>query len=301
MNNSEKENHKWFVLEITVDAACAEAVEFALNELSAEGTEINNLRKDSDAPVSVIGYFREEPDDDAIETHLNEALSIYGFSPAQAIHEIRRRTLDDNVDWLYEWKKHWQPTRVGTRFIVAPTWHEIEPEPHEIIIRIDPAMAFGTGTHQTTQLCLKAIEENFQPAEMSFLDVGTGTGILAIATAKLQISNPKLEISACDTDENSVTTAIENAELNKVSERINFYEGSINEKTLEFDFVCANLTADVIIPLLPLLTKKAKRFLVLSGILKEQEASVVAELEKFGITNPKIETDGEWISIVCEK
>ncbi|HEY0428401.1 MAG TPA: 50S ribosomal protein L11 methyltransferase [Pyrinomonadaceae bacterium] len=283
----------WFVIEVTVDFSAAEAVEFAFNELDATGTEINNLGKNATEAVTIIGYFSEQPADEIVLDQLNEALRIYGFAPS-SIKNTRRRTLGD-VDWLYEWKKHWRPTKVG-RFVVAPTWYEIEESAGETIIWIDPAMAFGTGTHATTQLCLKAIGENFQ-SDMSFLDVGTGTGILAIAAAKLKTDNPHLKIVGCDTDEDSVKIARENAEMNGAADKIEFFAGSISDDTPAFDFVCANLTADVIVPLLPLLTRKAKRILVLSGILREQEDLIIAELKKFQIENPKIETLGEWISI----
>jgi ribosomal protein L11 methyltransferase len=294
------ENENWFALEITVETAASEAVEFALNELDAIGTEINNLGKKPTETLTIIGYFNEKPDEELVQNHLTEALRIYNFAP-DAIKKTDWRRFG-NVDWLYEWKKHWKPSKIG-KFIVAPTWFEVEAGAGELIIWIDPAMAFGTGTHETTRLCLRAIEENYQ-SEMSFLDVGTGTGILAIAAAKLKtqdlrfkIQDSKLKIVGCDTDEGSVQIAKENAEMNGVADLIEFYAGSISEDTPEFDFVCANLTIDVITPLLPLLTRKAKRVLILSGILKEQEDLIVSELKKFQIENSKIENEGEWIAV----
>jgi ribosomal protein L11 methyltransferase len=300
-------NQNWFAVEITVNAAAAEAVEFALNELDSAGTEINNLRKNADAPVCVVGYFNEKPDAETVRAQVNEALRIYGFAP-DAIQNIDERAVA-NTDWLSEWKKHWRPTETA-RFIIAPTWEKPE-NVEKIVIYIEPSMAFGTGTHETTRLCLKAIEENFE-VEMSFLDVGTGTGILAIAAAKLKSRVESREsretspgfpldsILACDTDEDSIKIARENAAFNGAAENIEFYVGSISADTPPVDFVCANLTADVIIPLLPLLIKKTKRILVLSGILKEQESSIVSELKKFQIEDFKIETDGEWISVLME-
>lgn len=288
------ENQNWFVLEITVEAAAAEAVEFAFNELEADGTEINHLGKTPTAELTVIGYFSAAPDEEIVREHLTEALRIYNFSPG-AVKNLRQRRLG-NVDWLYEWKKHWKPTRVG-KFIVAPTWYELEPETGEIVVWIDPEMAFGTGTHQTTQLCLKAIETRYSP-EMSFFDVGTGTGILAIGAAKIRerTNDSKGRILACDTDAESVNIARRNALMNK-TDGIEFYAGSISDQTEKFDFVCANLTIDVIVPLLPLLTARAGRVLLLSGILGEQEEQIVSELKKFSIENPEIARDGEWISV----
>jgi len=292
------ENQKtWFALEITVDAKASEAVEFALNELNAPGTEINNLGVKPTETLCVVGYFNQLPNDEIVRNQLNEALRIYGFSP-DAIRKIDSRKIED-TDWLFEWKKHWKPTETG-RFIIAPGWETVE-NTDKIVIRIEPNMAFGTGTHETTRLCLQAIEENY--AGGSFLDVGTGTGILAIAAAKFKVqdSNSKtLNLFwACDTDENSIKIAEENAQLN-AADGIKFFGGSISTETPQFDFVCANLTADVITPLLPLLFEKTKKTLVLSGILKKQEDSVMAELNKLGVKNPKIETLGEWISITVE-
>lgn len=302
--NTEK---TWFALEITVDAKASEAVESALNELAALGTEINNLGVKQSENLTVIGYFNELPDSAKIEAELNEALRIYNLAP-ESIRQMDQRVIG-NVDWLFEWKKHWKPT-VTEKFIIAPTWETIE-NTDKIVIRIEPSMAFGTGTHETTRLCLKAIEENYRSA-MSFLDVGTGTGILAIAAAKSQIPNLKAQgskpesegyasIVGCDTDFDSITIAKENAEMNEVSDEIEFRVGSISEKDARYDFVCANITVDVIVPILPLLLEKSKRVLMLSGILKEQENIIVSELENFDVKSPKIEVLGEWISVLIVK
>jgi ribosomal protein L11 methyltransferase len=289
----------WFALEITVDSNSSEAIEFALNELDSLGTEINNLGKKQPETLCVVGYFNEKLTRENVQNQLNEALRIYSFS-GNAIKQIEWRAVE-NTDWLAEWKKHWKPTETE-KFIIAPTWENVG-NSDKIIVRIEPNMAFGTGTHETTRLCLRAVEKNYQSG-MSFFDVGTGTGILAIAAAKLECkveSTTELQsILACDTDEDSIRIALENAELNGVAEKIDFYVGSISEGTPKFDFVCANVTADIIVPLMPLLIGKTLKILVLSGILKEQENLIIRELEKFRISNPKIETDGEWISVLID-
>jgi ribosomal protein L11 methyltransferase len=309
-----KNQENWLALEITVNSAAIESIEFALNELDSLGTEINNLGKKQSETVSVVGYFNEQPDTDSVQMQIDDALRIYGFE-SDAVKRISWLKVE-NTDWLEEWKKHWRPTRTG-KFIVAPTWSEVDadasddnPQNWEIVIRIDPEMAFGTGTHETTRLCLQAIEENYRREE-SFLDVGTGTGILAIAVAKSQISNFNSQakeskssnydsISACDTDENSIEIARKNAELNQVGSEIDFYVGSISEDTPEFDFICANLTADVILPILPLLIKKARQKLVLSGILREQEGLIAEKFRELQISDFKVKTDGEWISVLID-
>ncbi len=282
----------WYSIEIKVETNAAEAIEFALNELDALGTEINNLGKKPTETLTVIGYFNEKPDDQTLTFQISNALRIYDFTDA-ALKQFVWRDVE-NQDWLAEWKKYWKPT-VTARFIIAPIWEKVE-NTEKIVIRIEPSMAFGTGTHETTRLCLKAIEENYD-GKMSFLDVGTGTGILAIAAVKLQVPGSAPQIFGCDTDEDSIKIATENAQINETP-NIEFSIGSISGETPVFDFVCANLTADVILPILPWLIEKSKNILVLSGILKEQEELIVAELKKFQISNFKIETDGEWISLI---
>lgn len=213
--------------------------------------------------------------------------------------EFSLRTVE-NRDWLAEWKKHWQPTETA-QFIIAPTWSEVE-NTNKIVLRIEPGMAFGTGTHETTRLCVQAIEENYQP-EMTFFDVGTGTGVLAMAAAKMQskVQSPKSKVVGCDTDANSVKIAEENAEINGVANAIEFYVGSISANTPPFDFVAANLTADVIVPLLPLLVEKARKTLLLSGILREQQDWVAGELNKLQISDFNVSALGEWISILIKR
>jgi ribosomal protein L11 methyltransferase len=291
----------WYAVEISIPAGKEEAVEFALNELDSLGNEINNLGQKAAENLTVIGYFNELPTADVLQNKLAEALQIYGFSSDEII-KVETKEIEDQ-DWLAEWKKHWKPTETG-KFIISPPW-ETPASDEKIVIKIEPNMAFGTGTHETTRLCLRAIEKYYEDG-MSFFDVGTGTGILSIAVAKLRGESSEfggesseVRVVACDTDVDSVKIAKENALLNETPE-IDFYIGSISADSPEFDFVCANVTADIIIPMLPLLVPKSKQILLLSGILVEQEGLVLTELEKLGINKTNIETDGEWISIVTE-
>lgn len=302
----------WLALEITVDARAVEAIEFALNEIETIGSEIHLPGvQGPQGVICVTGYFHQKPDEGTLNTQLAEALRIYGFSD-DSIKNIAWREVEEK-DWLAEWKKHWRPTTVG-RFVIAPPWSDVA-DMERIVIRIEPNMAFGTGTHETTQLCLKAIDDNYS-ANMSLLDVGTGTGILAIAAAKLatestentekkshyEVSVPSVaKFLACDTDVDSIKIALENASLNAVGDKIELVVGSVTRETSKFDFVCANLTLDVIAPLLPLLIGKAQRLLLLSGILAEQEDGVTKELGKLEITDFDIGRSGEWISILIRR
>ena len=284
----------WTAIEITADPEAAEAIEYLFNELDSLGTEINHLRKKSSEAATVIGYFTEPPDEEKFQDELHHALKSYGFTD-ENVRNIERKPIE-NADWLAEWKKHWKPTQVG-RFVIAPPWSDVDMIDGQLLIRIEPNMAFGTGTHETTQLCLRAIEDHFEPG-MSFLDVGTGTGILSIAAA--MIDGGKSPILACDTDADSIEIAKENARLNGVGGQIDLYVGSIDKTTTSFDIVAANLTVDVIIPLLPVLLSKARKFLLLSGILAEQQQEIFEQLEANGIEAADIQQYGEWISVLVK-
>ncbi len=286
-----KNQKTWFAVDIVVEPAAAEAIEFAFNELGSLGTEIDSLRKDPGEPLCVTGFFDSAAADDSVRCAIEDSLRIHGVEAASVI-SIGSREVED-TDWLAEWKKHWKPQNVG-RFTIAPPWSQLA-ESEQILITIEPNMAFGTGTHETTQLCLAAISELYDP-EHSFLDVGTGTGILAIAAAKL---GGRL-IYACDVDLNSISIARENAAANGVAGKIVFAEGSIDRGTPRHDFVCANLTLDVIELLLPLLVEKTGETLLLSGILAEQETAAVEAIRNLVVRDPKIERAGEWIALTVQ-
>jgi ribosomal protein L11 methyltransferase len=282
----------WFAADVRVSSAAAEAVESALSEFGALGTEIDLLGRRDAESVLVSGYFDSEPDAALLREAIENEFLIYGIE-GLTIEVIETRVVEEQ-DWLAEWKRHWQPVRAG-RFVIAPTWFD-GPEAGEFVIRIDPGMAFGTGTHDTTKLCVDAISEYVTPGS-SFLDVGTGTGILAIAAAKLGAS----KITACDTDEDSVAIARGNFELNEVATPIDLFRGSITEATPSADVVAANLTLDVILPIFPQLLDAAEKKLILSGILAEQRPNIESALMELGVDNYAVSTSGEWISIVVSK
>lgn len=291
---SESKSEKWFSVEVTAAEIVSEAIEFAFNELDSLGNEINNLGKTDSVSVTVIGYFNELPNTSVLKTKLDEALDVYGFSPSEII-EIRTNEIE-NEDWLAEWKKHWKPSEIGG-FIVTPPWEEISDE-GKFVISIEPNMAFGTGTHETTRLCLLEIERLYQQG-MSFLDVGTGTGILSIAVAKFA-ENDSVRIVGCDVDEDSVEIAKQNVVSNGTN-NIEINSGSISSDTDEYDFVCANMTVDIIVPILPILIAKSRKILLISGILKKQEADILLEMKKLGFADPIVKQDGEWISLSLVK
>ncbi len=268
-------------LDVDIEPQASEAVEYALMEAGALGTETTDR--------GVTAYFAETPDRERVRNELFEALRIYDL-PSSSVRDMDLREVADR-DWLEEWKQSWQPVEIG-RFIIAPPWSNLGDTSDRLVIRIEPGMAFGTGTHETTRLCLHAIQKYYYGG--SFLDVGTGTGILAIAAAKLF---PEAQIEACDTDETAIAIARENAALNGVAEQINFWVGTINDSTESVDLV-ANLTAGVITSMIPTMVSVTCGKLILSGILETQIGMVQEALHESGIDNFEITQDGEWVALI---
>jgi ribosomal protein L11 methyltransferase len=306
---------QWVAFDVTTTPRNREAIEYGLMEAGALGTETI----DAEDAVRVTGYFENAIVEDEVRRALADAGRLYNARPDDIDRiDFKVRAVADR-DWLAEWKKSWQPVQAG-RFIVAPPWLSESrcigiaggPSTEAILIQINPGMAFGTGTHETTRLCLQAIDKYYEGG--SFLDVGTGTGVLAIAAAKCQKPDTGVPsraarrvwgsqgghalIHACDVDADAIEIAKQNAELNGVADRIDFQVGSVDETNASADFVCANLTAPVIIELLPRLIGATCGRLVLSGILDSQEELVRSGLAEFGITNFEVDRDGEWIAIV---
>jgi ribosomal protein L11 methyltransferase len=282
LSHAKEQPSGWYALDVDIEREAHEAVEYALMEAGALGTETTDL--------GVTAYFAETPSRERVRNELFEALRIYDL-PSSSVRDMNLREVAQR-DWLEEWKQSWQPVEIG-KFIIAPPWSRLNEKLDRHVIRIEPGMAFGTGTHETTRLCLDAIQKHY--AGGSFLDVGTGTGILAIAAAKLF---PETRIEACDTDETAIAIARENAELNDVAEQINFRVGSIDDSTASADLVCANLTADVITSIIPVLIGVTCGKLILSGILETQVEMVQGALHECGIDDFEITQDGEWIALI---
>jgi len=272
----------WYALDVDVEPQACEAVEYALMEAGALGTETTDR--------TVTGYFPDTPNRERIRNELFDALRIYSL-PSSSVRDMNVREVPQR-DWLEEWKQNWQPVEVG-RFIIAPPWSELSKTHDRLVIRIEPGMAFGTGTHETTRLCLQAIQKHFSGG--SFLDVGTGTGILAIAAAKL---HPEARVEAFDTDAEAIAIARDNAGANQVLDQINFHVGSIDDAIASADLVCANLTADAILPRLRTLVSLTCGKLILSGILDTQVEVVQAGLRDCGISDFEVAQDGEWVALI---
>ncbi len=205
--------------------------------------------------------------------------------------------VEDDVLWRDKWKEYFKPTKLSNNIVVKPTWCEYEPSEEDIVIEIDPGMAFGTGTHETTMLCIRMIEK-YMSDGYNVLDVGSGSGILSIAAAKLGAS----DVLGIDIDEDAVRVSNENYELNKVSDRAKAIVGDLTAGVdYKANIVVANLLADIVMRL----SKDAKRHLgekgifITSGILTEKSEAVEKCMIECGFEIVEKAILGEWCSIVA--
>lgn len=247
------------------------------------------------APVAVRTYLPLDERTPARRQQLEEALwylsRLVPF-PEPEFSEV------DEADWANAWKEHFHVQRLTRRLTVRPTWREHTPAPAEVVIDLDPGMAFGTGLHPTTHLCLAALDERLV-AGSRVLDLGTGSGILAIAAAKLGAG----EVVALDIDPVAVSAARENVARNGVADRIRVGAGSAAEAAVDqpFDLVLANILAGVIIDLAPSLLALIAPGgeLVASGIIDERAAAVLDALRAAGFAVVDVRAEGDWRAIVA--
>jgi ribosomal protein L11 methyltransferase len=204
-------------------------------------------------------------------------------------------------DWAESWKRHFKPFIVGSALLVKPSWSQRKPIRNQQVVVIDPGLSFGTGQHPTTRFCLQQLVNARDPhSRQSFLDVGTGSGILAIAAAKLEYA----PVEAFDFDPAAVRVAKENANKNRV--RVNIRPGDITKPghtTPKYDVICANLTADLLASCARTLKSllKSDGLLLLAGILRAQMPEVLQHYEKIGFLPQTTAIDGEWASLVLHK
>ena len=201
-------------------------------------------------------------------------------------------------DWANEWKKYYKPTKVGKKIVVKPSWEDYEKQEGDLIIELDPGMAFGTGTHETTSMCIRELE-NYVDETKTVFDIGCGSGILAIAAAQLGAK----EVVAGDLDEVAVKVSKENCEINHVSDKVVVKHGSLFEVVdSKADVIVANIIADII----KILAKDVSKFLkedgvfISSGIILAKIDEVCESLEENGFEIVKVERLGEWSAIVSK-
>lgn len=264
--------------------------------LSWDFADINLFSEGPDQAV-ICCYFPAGSDPLELVAKIKEkirGLRAFGFEPEP--FRVEHRSVQEE-DWATAWKKYYKPVKVGRHLVVKPTWENYQPDPQDLVIEMDPGMAFGTGTHETTRLCLTLLEDIIQGGEKVF-DIGTGSGILAIAAKMLGAS----EVTAIDLDPVAVDAARINAELNQVA--IGVVQGDLLDQTQgKADVIIANIIADVIILLSGQMETTLKKggLLVASGIIHLREEEVLAALKANGFEILDRRDENDWRAILAKK
>ena len=305
----------WIEISITTNTQGADIVSEALMRAGSKGTQIID-RADVPDPSKPSGYW-ELIDPELIEQMPEEVVVKAWFMdpeqiaplaeavaqlPALAGFDLGGLAISSNEvvekDWAEYWKRFYKPFRIGTSLVVRPTWEEYQAEAGDVVIDLDPGLAFGTGTHETTALCAELIETYY--AGGTVLDVGTGSGILAIAAAKLGAE----DVLAIDIDPLAVRTAQENVDKNGLGERVTVRLGDLLEGAIgPYEFAVANILADVIIMLSDPLRQalKAGGIFVCSGIIRDREEDVRRTLLQNNYEIIDTRHRGEWVAFAARR
>jgi ribosomal protein L11 methyltransferase len=286
----------WYAVEVEIARVGETAATTQLWALNTTGVEISEDANNPDF-ITLRAYFNSAPDVEKLRERILRDLKLIDL-PEFALRGITSLTVADQ-DWLAEWKKGYEPIAIGRSLLVCPSWRRDQARNSDrVVIEIDPGMAFGTGTHETTRGCLEMLEKYWKGG--SILDVGTGTGILAIAAVKFR---PGSRVVGFDVDPEAVEVALENAAINGVADEIEIEVNKFSSyQGQEFDLVLANLTADVIIPLSPEFPQvlKPQGVLIVSGVLREQTDDVRAALESHDLSVIEMKPDGEWMTMALQ-
>ena len=307
----------WLEVSLTVNGELAEAVADVLARFAFSGVMMEQGVKytdDEDAgtptgPITVRAYLEMNDQIEDTRQKLEESLYYLGMIqplPAASYQEIA----DQN--WMEAWKQHYKPILIGERLVIVPAWMD-SPDPNRIAIRIDPGMAFGTGTHPTTQLCLELMEKYFEDRlssmvnrPWSIIDVGCGSGILSIAALKLGAKSAL----GVDIDTGSIENARENANTNSIGDELFLGIGSVQEiLDNKFSFrkaplVVANILAPVIIRLFDAGLSElmeADGAILLSGILQEQAQNVIEAAQARGLRLNERRQMGDWVALAMNR
>ena len=292
----------WIELAIQTDAEGAEAAAALLNEYVTGGAAIEETILPEPGEIldparafTVRAFF---PATDRANLEKAET-SLWHLAQLREMSAPRTRELAEE-DWAEAWKKYYTILHVGQHLVIKPSWLEYTPQPDDIVVELDPGMAFGTGLHPTTRLCMSALEQSISDAPR-VIDVGTGSGILSITAAKLGAR----EILALDTDAVAVETARRNLAFNRAESIVRVEQGSLDAEKhrSQFDVVCINILAEVICELAPAIAAalRSPGIVIASGILDYKSDWVVEALNAAGIEIVEKKQEDDWVALVGRK
>lgn len=299
----------WLEIAVEADVEAVEAVSEILGRAAPGGTSVEpafelideglGARVDPTRPATVRAYVpaRDRAAAERAVASVAESLGHLQAFGLRPIGELRTRLVDE-ADWAEAWKAHFPVLRVGRRLVVRPTWRRHRREPDDAVLALDPGMAFGTGLHPTTRLCLVAIEalaDRCALAGTRVLDVGCGSGILAITALKLGAASAL----GVDTDPIAIEATLANARRNALARRIRARAGSLPSGEPGFDVVLANLIAGLLVPLAAGLRDELRPggTLLASGIFIDREADVRSAFEGAGLHVTGRSGEGDWVAL----
>jgi ribosomal protein L11 methyltransferase len=303
----------WLELAVEADLEAVEAVSEILGRVASGGTSIEPAfelvdeglaaRVDPSRSATVRGYV-PAVDASAAETAANEVAAALGHLQAfgiRPIGELRTRVVHE-ADWVDAWKAYFPVLRIGRRLVIRPTWRRHRRVAGDVVLALDPGMAFGTGLHPTTRLCLDALERLADTGPLDgarVLDVGCGSGILAIAALKLGAATAL----GLDTDPIAVESTLANARRNRVARRLRGRLGSLPVGDPPFDVVTANLVAGLLVPLAPLLRDALRPggTLIASGIFVDRDEEVRGAFSAAGLAVRARTKAGDWVELEARR
>ena len=295
---------EWIEVSVRVLPEAAEAVSELLSRYAPQGVAIDlgegsddpDAKRPTDEPVIVRAYLSEEVAASGARRAIEEGL--WHLSQIwDVISEPTFRSIPDQ-DWTAGWKSRVPTIHLGRRVVIKPSWRTYAPAEKEIVLEMDPGLAFGTGLHPTTQLCVQAVEDLLEPGDR-VLDLGTGTGILALVAAKLGAAS----VLAVDTDENAVTAARQNVRANGAEGAIALRHGSLGDVQGRYDLILANILAPVIETMAQeglAARLQPEGTLIASGILNEQVEDVCEVLVANGLRMTARRTSHAWAALIAE-
>ncbi len=286
----------WLEISVEVDRETAEAVAELLSRYVHQGVVIESGPDgwQSD-PVVVRGYLSVDDDVWCRRKRIEEGL--WHLGQIRPIPDPSFRQVEEQ-DWAEAWKERLKVLRVGSHLVIRPSWLDYKAELGDVVINLDPGMAFGTGLHPTTQLCLCALEEFVRP-EMDVLDLGTGSGILAIAAAKLGAG----KVLALDSDQQAARVARANVRESGVDQCVRVRQGSLPDAPGVYDLVVVNILARVIMEMVRAgLAERLQRggVLITAGITEDQASEVADALEQGGLKIVERRERGDWVSLLAQ-